>query len=98
MLKQKCVQMVQATKNTLELLDILSKGDESLHIGDLARKLGIGREEALLLLVTMESHGMVAWDDRQKVYRPGWKSETMARRFLHLNDGGVSARRPLRDA
>lgn len=98
MLKQKCVQTVQTTKNTLELLDILSNGDESLHIGDLARKLGIGREEALLLLVTMESHGMVAWDDLQKVYRPGWKSETMARRFLHLNDGGVSARRPLRDA
>ncbi|GFE58006.1 helix-turn-helix domain-containing protein [Geobacter sp. AOG1] len=97
MLKQKCVQTVQTTKKTLELLDILSNGDENLHIGDLARKLGIGREEALLLLVTMESHGMVAWDDREKIYRPGWKSEKMARQFLHLNEG-TSTRRLFRDA
>lgn len=86
MLKAKRVETVHDTENILDLLEILAAGAEELHIGDLADKLHIGRNKALLLLVTLESRGMVRWDDREKIYRAGRKSEEMARQFLRLDD------------
>lgn len=92
MLKEKRLQTVQATEKTLELLEILANGNEELHIGELADKLQICRNEVLLLLVTLESRGLARWDDRIKIYRPGWKSAELARQFLHLGDASDRAK------
>lgn len=82
MRKEKRLQTVQATEKTLELLEILATGSEDLHIGELAAKLRMGRNEVLLLLVTLESRGMARWDERVKIYRAGWKSTELARHLL----------------
>ena len=88
MLKRERVQTVQATEKTLELLEILSAGGEGLHIGDLADRLQISSKKVLLLLVTLESHGMARWDERGREYLPGRKTEALARRILELGEVG----------
>ena len=82
--KGRRLQSVQAAEKTLELLGILVMGSERLTIGRLATKLGLGRNDTLLLLVTLESRGVVRWDEQAKVYRPGQESVELARQLLGL--------------
>lgn len=84
MRKERRLLTVQAAEKTVELLEILVGGNERLTIGRLAAKLGMDRNNALLLLVTLESRGMVRWDEQAKVYRPGQKSAELARQVLGL--------------
>ncbi len=84
MRKERRLLTVQAAEKTVELLEILVGGSERLTIGRLAAKLGMDRNNALLLLVTLESRGMVRWDEQAKVYRPGQKSAELARQVLGL--------------
>jgi len=84
MRKVKRLLTVQATEKTLDLLEILAAGSERISIGKLADQLHVSRNNALLLLVTLESRGMVRWDDDDKIYRPGCKSAELARQFLGL--------------
>ncbi len=88
MLREKRVQTIQTTDKALELLQLVANGEQNLKINDLARKLKISREEVLLLLVTMESRGLVSWDSRRKIYQPGGATLEMAknlvRRFSRL--------------
>ena len=91
MFKEKRLHAVRATEKTLDLLNILAEGSEKLQIGTLAHKLQIGRNEVLLLLVTLESRGMVEWDDRSKIYRPGWKAAELAQTLLgRIEDGSIA--------
>ncbi len=90
MIKEKHVQMVQTTEKALALLDILAEGNSSLHIGDLAQRLRCNRREVLLLLITLESRGLVAWDDRKKIYHLGDETRRLAVKCL---DAAKPARR-----
>ncbi|MBI2353775.1 MAG: helix-turn-helix domain-containing protein [Deltaproteobacteria bacterium] len=95
MSKEKRLLTVQATEKTLELLEILAGGNERLTIGALADKLCMRRNDALLLLVTLESRGMVRWDDAGKIYRLGGKSAELARQMLCLPaSGGIEPKLP----
>lgn len=85
MRKGKRLLTVQAMEKTLELLELLSTGNEQLPIGALADQLQVSRNNALLLLVTLESRGMVRWDDAARIYRPASRSVEMARQFLGLS-------------
>ena len=85
MRKGKCLLIVQAMEKTLELLELLSMESEQLPIGALADQLHVSRTCALLLLVTLESRGMVYWDDAARVYRAAAKTAEMARQFLNLS-------------
>lgn len=85
MRKEQRLLTVQAVEKTLELLDILVTGNERLTIRSLATRLGLGRNDVLLLLVALESRGMVLWDEQAKVYRPGQKSAELARQLLGLS-------------
>lgn len=89
MSKEKRLLTVQATEKTLELLEILADGSELLPIRELADRLQLSRNSVLLLLVTLESRGMVRWDVEGKIYRPGGKSAELARQFLGLSGAGV---------
>jgi Mn-dependent DtxR family transcriptional regulator len=82
MIKQKHMQMVRTTEKTLMLLDVLAEGNCSLSIRDLAFRLQCNRREVLLLLITLESRGVVAWDDRRKIYNLGDESRRLAVKFL----------------
>lgn len=53
-----------------ELLTLPGSRNIDLNIRDLAKKLLINRKEALLLLVTLESQGLLIWDVSSKQYRP----------------------------
>ena len=86
MIKEKHMQMVQTTEKALTLLDILAEGNSSMSIGDLAFRLRCNRREALLLLITLESRGLVAWDDRKKIYSLGDESRRLAVKFLDAAD------------
>lgn len=70
MLKAERLQILHRTDKALELLEIIINGNQHLKIKDLAERLRVGKEEVLLLLVTMESRGLVAWDSNRKIYRP----------------------------
>ncbi len=82
MIKEKHMQMVQTTEKALMLLDILAEGNSSLNIRDLAFRLQCNRREVLLLLITLESRGLVTWDDRKKIYNLGDESRRLAVKFL----------------
>lgn len=53
-----------------ELLTLPGNRTADLNIRDLATRLLINRKEALLLLVTLESQGVLIWDLSSKRYRP----------------------------
>ena len=84
MRKEKCRLTVQVVEKTVELLEILATADERLTIGALAVRLGMGRRDTLLLLVTLESRGIVRWDERARIYLPGQRAAEMARQVLAL--------------
>ncbi|HEX9079011.1 MAG TPA: helix-turn-helix domain-containing protein [Desulfuromonadaceae bacterium] len=80
--KERRLLTAQTAEKTLELLEILAGGNERLTIGNLAARLDMGRTKTLLLLVTLESRGMVRWDEQARVYRPGQKTTELARHVL----------------
>jgi DNA-binding IclR family transcriptional regulator len=80
-------------EKTLELLDTLTMGGEHLPIGVLAERLHLSRNNVLLLLVTLESHGIVRWDGTARVYQPGSRAVEMARQFLNLSGAAVAEQR-----
>lgn len=86
MIKEKHMQTVQTTEKALMLMDILAEGNSSMSIGDLAFRLQCNRSETLLLLIALESRGLVSWDDRQKIYSLGDESRRLAVKFLDSAD------------
>jgi len=94
MLREKRVQTIQTTDKALELLQLVANGEHNLKINDLAHTLKISREEVLLLLVTMESRGLVSWDSRRKIYQPGGATLEMAKNLVRR----FSRLRPLQPA
>jgi hypothetical protein len=84
MCKENRRHTVQAAEKTVELLEILATGSERLSIGGVATRLEASRKDALLLLVALESRGIVRWDERARIYRPGQKSAELARQILGL--------------
>ena len=71
MTKEQRLQTIQTTEKALELLRLVTAGEQNLNILALSKRLNIGREEVLLLLVAMENKGLVTWDNCRKVYSPG---------------------------
>ncbi|MBK5273731.1 MAG: hypothetical protein JJE30_01585 [Desulfuromonadales bacterium] len=71
-----CLRSVQAMEMPVELLVLLSSGNVNVSIGELAVKLDIPRKQVLLMLVTLECHGMVRWDDNVRHYLPDSKAMT----------------------
>ena len=86
MIKEKHMQTVQTTEKALMLMDILAEGNSSMSIGDLAFSLRCNRSEARLLLIALESRGLVAWDERNKIYSLGDESSRLAVKFLDSAD------------
>jgi DNA-binding IclR family transcriptional regulator len=89
MLREKRLQIIHTTDKTLELLEIIINGSQNLKINGLAQRMKISKEEVLLLLVTIESRGLVAWDSHIKMYRPGGATLEMARN-LEQHFGAVN--------
>jgi len=87
-----CLQTVQAMEKTLELLELLAAGNDRLSIGRIADKLFVSRKQALFLLVTMESRGLVRWDHQARLYRPGRKTIDLMRTLAVMP--GVPAIKP----
>lgn len=83
--KREGLLTVQAAGKSLELLELLLVGGERLRIGELAARLEVSRKEALLFLVTLESRGIVRWDDQARVYRPGEKPLELVRHFFAMS-------------
>lgn len=86
MIREKHLQMVQTTEKALQLMDILAEGNSGLNIAGLAFRLRCNRREALLLLITLESRGIVVWDERKKIYSLGDESRRLAVKFLDATD------------
>jgi DNA-binding IclR family transcriptional regulator len=53
-----------------ELLTLLASENTGLGIKDLAKKLQMSRKETLLLLVALESQGVLIWEFDTRKYRP----------------------------
>ena len=92
MIKEQRQHLVESTERTLVLLDVLAEGNAKLSIGSLARRMGCSQTETRLLLVTLETRGIVEWDDTAKGYRLGSAAERLAWRLLGVMGKG---KRPL---
>jgi hypothetical protein len=88
MIKEQRQHLVEFTERTLVLLDVLAEGNSRLTIGSLSRRLGSSLTETRLLLVSLESRGMVEWDDTAKAYRLGSAAERLAWRLLGITGKG----------
>ena len=53
-----------------ELITLFNHCSASLTIGELAKMLSLSRKETLLLLVTLESQGVLTWNEAAKTYTP----------------------------
>jgi hypothetical protein len=88
MIREQRQLTVHMAETTLALLDVLAEGDGRLTIRDLARRLNCSRNEARLLLVTLESRGILEWDEARKIYRTGATAEKFAWRLLSTMGNG----------
>jgi Mn-dependent DtxR family transcriptional regulator len=88
MIREQRQLTVHMAENTLALLDLLVEGDGRLTIRDLARRLNCSRNEARLLLVTLESRGILEWDEARKIYRTGATAERFAWKLLSTIGNG----------
>ena len=91
MIKEKRLQLVQNTEKTLCLLEVLVGGNPRLCIHELSSKINCSHNETLLLLITLESKGLVKWDDVGKVYRQGDLCERLAWKLMTIMGRGGRA-------
>lgn len=88
MIKEKHQQTIRTMEKTLALLELLAAGDSRLTIHELSCRINCSHHETLLLLITMESRGLVEWDEHKKIYRLGTVSERLAWKLLSIMGNG----------
>lgn len=65
-----CLRSARALNMPIELLTLITSADARLSVIELADKLAISRRRVLLMLVTLECHGMLRWEDTARLYLP----------------------------
>jgi DNA-binding IclR family transcriptional regulator len=79
----------------IELLALLTSADVRLSIVELAEKLDISHRQALLMLVTLECHGMLRWDEEDRLYVPDSNMLTL---LFHAMSSSVGQQRSQSEA
>lgn len=84
--KAKSDYLIQSVSRALDLLEAFSTKEGELGVTELARKLGLHKNNVFRLLATLETRGYVEQDPKTERYRLGVKVYEVASVFLeHLD-------------
>jgi DNA-binding IclR family transcriptional regulator len=82
MVRDKSSYAVQSVEKALDILDALTEDVHDASLPTLAKNLGISRNKAFRLLVTLENRGLVEREEWSGNYRLGLSTVELAQRFL----------------
>lgn len=82
MARDKSSYAVQTVEKALDILDALAEEFPEASLPHLAQRLGISRNKAFRLLVTLENRGLVEREEWSGSYRLGLSTVELAQRFL----------------
>jgi DNA-binding IclR family transcriptional regulator len=91
---------IRSVDKVVDILELLGRESRGLPISELAGRLQLNVSTAHHLLATLKARGLVAQDDRTKVYRIGSQLVALVSRFLlgtDLYPAAVSAVEELRN-
>ena len=91
---------IRSVEKVIDILELLARESRGLALGDLAKRLDLNASTAHHLLATLKGRGLVAQDERTKMYRIGYRLVGMVNRFLSGTDlypAGISPVEELRD-
>ncbi|MGH2616290.1 MAG: IclR family transcriptional regulator, partial [Thermomicrobiales bacterium] len=91
---------IRSVDKAIDILELLGRESHGLAISDLAGRLGLNVSTAHHLLATLKARGLVAQDERTKIYRIGSRLIALVSRFLlgtDLYPAAVAAVEELRD-
>lgn len=92
---------IRSVDKAVDILELLGRESHGLAISDLASRLELNVSTAHHLLATLKARGLVAQDERTKIYRIGSRLVGLVNRFLlgtDLYPAAVAAVEELRDA
>jgi DNA-binding IclR family transcriptional regulator len=73
---------IRSVEKVIDILELLARESRGLALGDLAKRLDLNASTAHHLLATLKGRGLVAQDERTKVYRIGSRLVALVNRFL----------------
>src|SRR3990172_603794 len=92
MRKPKSASLTRSVVRALDLLEAFTEHDGSLGVTDLARKLGIHKNNAFRLLATLETRGYVTQERATGRYRLGLKLFDLGQHVQRLLSAAREAR------
>lgn len=82
MRKPKSAYLIRSVVRALDLLEAFTESDEAVGVTDLAKKLGIHKNNAFRLLATLETRGYVRQEPATGRYRLGLKGFQLGQHVL----------------
>src|ERR687889_356476 len=73
---------IRSVDKVVDILELLSRESRGLALGELAKRLDLNASTAHHLLATLKARGLVAQDERTKVYRIGSRLVALVSQFL----------------
>jgi len=86
---------VQALDRGMTLLSVLAR-DGKGNLSDIAMRVGMPPSSAYRLLITMQGHGIVAFDETSQEWMVGVEAFRIGRAFVHRVSVMEAAREPMR--
>lgn len=91
---------IRSVEKVADILEVLSLEGQGITLSELASRLDLNASTAHHLLATLKARGLVAQDDRTKVYRIGYRLVSLVNTFLsgtELYPAGMGPVEELRD-
>lgn len=91
---------IRSVDKVVDILELLAHEGQGLALGDLAKRLDLNASTAHHLLATLKARGLVAQDERTKIYRIGYRLVALVSTFLSSTDlymAGIGPVEELRD-
>ena len=98
--RDQAVGTIRSVDKVVDILELLSRESRGVTLGDLAKRLDLHPSTAHHLLATLKRRGLVAQDERTKIYRIGFRFVDLVHRFLsgtELYPAGIGPVEELRD-
>ncbi len=91
---------IRSVEKVIDILELLAREGHGLALGEIARRLDLNPSTAHHLIATLKQRGLVAQDERTKVYRIGYRLVALVGTFLSSTDlypAGIGPVEELRD-
>jgi DNA-binding IclR family transcriptional regulator len=88
---------IRSVEKVIDILELLARESRGVALGDLAKRLDLNVSTVHHLLATLKGRGLVAQDERTKMYRIGYRLVGMVNRFLSGTDHYPAAISPMEE-